>query len=155
MVDNGYIITNGWVKGVAFYVTSSVIGSASKLVVRKSWLMINDTRSEGDEYASQETENDDSDEAASLISPYKLDEGEERELESSLHTRNSIVSFGQQSEEGEKFLGQENNQVTVVNNETKRIWNEEQVPGRKGPEGDKYASQEIEDDDSDEAVSLS
>ena len=128
MEDDGYISADAWVKGIAYYIASSIIGSASKLVIRKSWLIVNEIKPEGDGYASQEIEDDDSDEVASLSSPYELDEGEDKELESApLHRRNSIGSFGEQSKEGEQFLGQGSNHITVVNNETKRIWKKELV----------------------------
>ena len=126
MVDDGYISADAWAKGIGYSIAASVVGGASKLAIRKSWLMVNDSRSEADVYASQETEDDDSDQLAGPSSPYKLNEDDDEKLDSPLHRRNSKGSLGKPGE-GEQFLDQINDQVTTIKDGNKKGWNVELV----------------------------
>lgn len=40
MGDNGYISADAWAKGIFYSVLASIVGGASKLAIRKSWLMV-------------------------------------------------------------------------------------------------------------------
>lgn len=126
MVDDGYISADAWAKGIGYSIAASVVGGASKLAIRKSWLMVKNSRTEVDAYASPETEYDHSDEAASPSSPYKLDEDKGVELNSPLHKRDSKGNL-EENEEGEQFIDQDNEQLTMIKDENKKVLSVELV----------------------------
>ena len=46
MAENyGYISADAWAKGIGYSVLASVVGGASKLAIRKSWLMVQENES--------------------------------------------------------------------------------------------------------------
>ncbi len=61
----GYITADAWAKGIGYSILASIVGGASKLAIRKSWLMVQDDE-EPDErnsslmaQSSNHSENDD------------------------------------------------------------------------------------------------
>lgn len=42
MADYGYITADAWAKGIGYSILASLVGGASKLAIRKSWLMVDE-----------------------------------------------------------------------------------------------------------------
>ena len=52
MANEGYISAAAWAKGICYSILASIVGGASKLLIRKSWLMVQEERE------SEPSEND-------------------------------------------------------------------------------------------------
>ena len=83
MGDEGYISADAWAKGIGYSILASVVGGASKLAIRKSWLMVQPNNvSGGSSIASSSSSSSFNPDSNNVLNdqpstPYRLDDNQE------------------------------------------------------------------------------